>query len=360
MARIIDAVRAFFGFTTVSVEHSPDAILGLLPSGVLGETQSVSPRSFSGPITLGKDCSEGLLSLFPSEVLGEIFSYSDIQTIESLRSINVKCDYLVKRAVTAFCGRSNVPRLRKYSAIFPHLRAVFGPIRVINGEEFKEVLKLDLTHFTIQFASHPENWYSMGLSIYHEIACSMIAELKNTKSITLCVTEQFSTFRPHDYERFTPLFSLDGGILDSQDIKWTTILAQMVPFTGLTVYKKDLDALEYVELPPLDTLILKDGLGYSVLPYLLQKNPLLESVKYILTSNENPKRERSEGWVEKSVGETPQTGGDSKEMIGRFSPELFDHSYPQVEKIDIPVLQDQVPDLLRVFPGLKTMPPIRT
>lgn len=254
-----------------------------------------------------------ILSQVPSEILGLIFGYVDLATIEALGSISEQYKAMIKNSVTSLCGDR---QLEEISA-FPHIRHVFGSISVRSKEEFDSLIRLDLPTFTVRLLSN----------ITMEMVAAGLQKLSKIESVTFHrVIEMIRLHDPPITSTRETTFSLNEGMADSYNIEWVRVLSQFnIPFRGWTVRMYDSRGIDGLVLPHIDRLLFDSCLFTQALPQILKR--VAPNVRFILSSG----------------------------IHGNFDPSLYSGSYPLVETIQVPIHEEQICDLVRIFPNVKNV-----
>lgn len=287
---------------------------------------------------------EGLLSLFPVELLSLIFSYADLKSIKSIMEINNKCLCTAVRSVTSFSGKFRLASLAKLPR-FPYLRRLFGLVRVDTLREFELLADLDLCHFTVVYTKHPNTRAEEEMQ--YQVICTMFAKLSNIETVTIVRRNKVSLMKrckkifrkTHHDDHFDSetLVSMNRGILGVETKDWGDAFckyAATVPFDGIIMNTWHYNYVNLLMMPIVTVVLPFVPTIPSTLPYILRINDeACASIRCIVYSLQRY-------WF-------------SESYKNFFDPSLFNRSYPLIEAISLPILRDQIPDLLRIFPNVK-------
>lgn len=283
---------------------------------------------------------DGIICLLPPEVLSVIMSYCDFKTIIGLVSINLALKVDVQKSVTQFIGDCNAEKL--LAAQFLHLREVFGIIRVKNLSTLDRILDLDLSTFTVGLEVP---YQAIELAAKSDI-CRKISQLTSLKSVTIDNVENVWLLSnpPRRSKRRTTLISWNQGIVDI-DMKWRDQLLSHIPFHGVKT-RTDIHMLPYyadtVNEYSVDNVVMEYSFRYmSVFASgLLKINPQISSIICI---------DNRRGITKEDIRSSSIKGERY------FCPEDFKGIYLMLKTLQIPIVEDQVPALLNIFPNIKNV-----
>lgn len=298
---------------------------------------------------------DGLLSLLPPELMANIMAMVHFDHVRNISSINLACKVKMGISVTVIHGRFTLKELLSHKRDFPYLREIFGVIGCEEMAEVFQVFSLDLSTFTVQLPlvkfhrdyDHMTDYYGShntedDLLLMADQLCDKMANLSAMKSVTVNVTEDTLLLSdpPQPSKRIRKLISWNEGIVDFCTIGRDKVLERFpchaVVMSSWPSVKHHKDILE--RYPITMAILVYDSMNLSVRASAV--------LKYSTTIRSILCEYGHRGLLKEEITV-------SRMCRAMFSPDAYDGTYPLVHTFHVPVIPENIPDLMRIFPNLR-------